>query len=222
MRPKFWYLKQFNLFEGITDSDLMAIENFTIEHYLGKKELVFEPGRKLDTVYILKEGEVILYQVHEGKKIILDILKPGSFFGNISLNPNEQTTHYAEASDNIRICALSTEAFLAVVRRYPEIVLRLLQMVTEKMREYEDRIKSTTVLTAKEHVLEAIKIIQRNDERNFLPRILRKRTKITHEKLASFTGLARETVTKAISELEKEGKLKVDGRKIISDAESVQ
>ncbi len=213
-RSKYWYLQQFNLFEGITDEDLMQIHDVSMEHFYRKKDLLFEPGTKLDTVYILKEGEVTLYQMHKDKRVILDILKPGSFFGNISLNPNEETTYYAEATDKVLICAFSTDSFLAIIRSYPEIVLRLLQMFTEKIREYEDRITSGALYNAKLKVLEAIKTIHKKDKGNFLPRILQKKTKITHEKLAAITGLARETVTKAIAELSEEEKILVEGRKI--------
>lgn len=213
-RPSYWYLQQIDLFDGLKEEDLMAITEFSIEHFFSKKELLFQPGEKLDTIYILKEGEVTIYQMHQGKKVILDILKPGSFFGNISLSPHEQTTYFAEASDKVMICALSTKTFLAIVQQYPEIVLRLLQKVTDKMHEYEQRIKTTALYSGKWKVLEAIKMIKRKDTDSFLPEILRKKTKITHEKIASLTGLARETVTKAIAELESEGKILINGRKI--------
>ena len=149
-----------------------------------------------------------------GKRVIIDILKPGSFFGNISLNPEEETTYFAEASDKVMICALSTKSFLTIVQHYPEIILRLLQMMTEKVREYEGRIKAGALFDAKEKVLDAIKVVKEKDEKDFLPRLLRKKTKITHEKLGALTGLARETVTKAIAELEQDGKIVVENRKI--------
>ncbi len=219
-RPKYWYLKQFNLFDGLKEEDFVAINDFSIEHFFNKKELLFSPGDKLDRVFILKEGEITLYQLHNGKKVILDILKPGSFFGNIAMEVSSESTYFAEASDNIMICAMTTDSFLAVIQRYPQVILRLLHMVTEKMREYEGRITSSTTLSAKESVLDAIRNIKKKDEQNFLPKVLWKNTKITHDKLASMTGLARETVTKAIAELESEKAIQVKGREIVLPGES--
>ena len=71
-----WYLKQIDLFEGITDEEIMAIAKTVVERSCTKKELLYTPFETTDSICMLKKGEVTLYHSHYGKKIIIDTLKP--------------------------------------------------------------------------------------------------------------------------------------------------
>ncbi|MDD5469385.1 MAG: helix-turn-helix domain-containing protein, partial [Candidatus Peribacteraceae bacterium] len=53
-------------------------------------------------------------------------------------------------------------------------------------------------------------LLNKKDDRSILPPVLRKRTIITHEKLAGMTGLTRETVTKQLKKLSQEGLITLD------------
>ena len=62
-----------------------------------------------------------------------------------------------------------------------------------------------SVLTAKDRILVAIHLLNEKDKQSIIPTMLRRATTITHDKLANLTGLTRETVTKQVQELQKEG-----------------
>lgn len=67
------------------------------------KEFLYTPSDAVENVFILKEGEVTLYKSIEGKKIILDVLKPGAVFGNIGFDPESGESHYAEITQKAYI-----------------------------------------------------------------------------------------------------------------------
>lgn len=202
---KFWYLNQINLFEGIPKEELMSIAEQMFDKECAKKEVLYTPFEVTDSIYILKRGEVTLYHSREGRKLIIDVLHPGSFFGNISFE-SKQNTHFAEVTEDALICLLPVSDFKKIVKERPEMMLRLIQVMSDKLGDYEERIKSS-LFDAKDKVLHHLRIIEEKGKKSILGRLLAGRKKITHEQLSQHSGLSRETVTRVINDLKKEGKI---------------
>lgn len=202
---KAWYLQQIDLFQGISDEEIMQIAKNVIEKRCSKKELIYSPFEPNDQICVLKKGEVTLYHSHLGKKLIIDVLKAGSTFGNINFNSENQSDHFAEVTEEAYICYFTVEDFMKVLQAKPQIMLRFLRIMSQRLTEYEERIKSG-LFDAKEKVLHHLEIIEKKNSKSFLGKILKKKH-LTHEELAAHTGLSRETVTRAISALKKDGKI---------------
>lgn len=200
-----WYLNQVDLFKGIPDMEIMKIADKMVEKHCEKKELLYTPFEVAESIYVLKKGEVTLYHLHRGKKLILDVLKPGSIFGGFG-STDKTVSHYAEVTQPAYLCIFNVEDFMKILQSRPELMVRLLRIFAEKMSTYEDRLKSN-VFDAKEKVLHQLKILEKRRKMNVLTKLIGKDSKITHEKLSQFTGLTRETVTRAINDLKKEGKI---------------
>lgn len=205
---KIWYLQQIDLFAGIPDEEIMTIANKMVEKKCSKKELLYTPHESNNFVCVLKKGEVTLYNSHRGRKLIIDVLKPGSIFGNIGFE-KEKNNHFAEATQDSYICIFPVEEFLKIVQAKPQIMLKLLKIMSNRLKEYEDRLKGG-LFDAKEKIIHHLKILEKKRAKGFLNRLIGKPTKITHEILAQNTGLSRETVSRAISDLKKEGLIKTD------------
>lgn len=201
-----WYLNQVDLFKGIPDNEIMKIAEKVIEKQCRKKELLYTPFDIAESIYVLKRGEVTLYHLHRGKKFIIDVLKPGSIFGAFNLDSRGKSSHFAEVTQPAYICIFQTDDFEKVIQAKPAVMLRLLKVMSERMNDYEERLKGN-VFDAKEKILEQLARLHRRKERNILHKLIGSDAKITHERLSQYTGLSRETVTRAINDLKKEGKI---------------
>lgn len=207
-KNKCWYLKQVNLFSNMTEEEVMAIATNAIERKCKKKEILYTPFQSSNVVYVLKKGEVTLYHSKDGKKLIIDVLEPGSFFGNIAFD-QEKATHFAEVTEDAYICIFPVEDFLKVIQHNPELMLRFIRIISDKLSDYENRMKGN-LMDAKERIIHYLEILEEKHKDSFLNKVARYKPKITHTKLSEHTGLTRETVTRAISELKKEGKIVED------------
>ena len=47
--------------------------------------VLFDAGDRADTMYIIRSGKVRIYREKDGHETTLDVLKPGDFFGEMSL-----------------------------------------------------------------------------------------------------------------------------------------
>lgn len=200
-----WYLNQVDLFRGIPDQDIMKIASKVVERQCQKKELLYTPFEVTESIYVLKKGEVTLYHLHRGKKLILDVLRPGSIFGGFG-GTGRKVSHYAEVTELAYVCIFNVEDFMKILQSRPQLMLRLLNILSEKMSSYEDRLKGQ-VFDAREKVLHQLRLLEKRKKINLLTRLMGKESRVTHEKLSQFTGLSRETVTRAMNDLKKEGKI---------------
>lgn len=204
-----WYLKQINLFKGLPEEELRNIKKNMQEKRYAKKKMIYTPHNEDDSIYLLKEGEITIYYLHKGRKLILDVLKPGSLFGNLNFS-EEKNTHFAEASRDAFVCIFSKNMFSQIFAHHPELVFKLFQYITQRMGEYEEKLRGV-LLGSKEKILNQLRILQKQNKR-FLGLFFTPGITISHEKLAHHIGTSRETVTRTLHELKQDGLITIDDK----------
>jgi len=201
MSRKIWYIQQLNLFGGFAKEALQKIEEaFAMKEY-EKTEVVFEPGDK-DKVFIVKTGQVELYHITEsGKKVIIERLKPGSFFGDLGTNSDQNV--YVEATTNSYVCSVDKNTFFSMVSNYPDLSEKLMKQLFNRLQSVENRMSSVITDNALTRLYKFFLSHGQKDAEN--------NTQIseafTHEQIAQMIGISRQTVTTLINQLEKKGVL---------------
>lgn len=194
---KLWYLSHLDLFEGISEEEVHRISERATDLQSTDRITLYTPFDGCDrNVFIVKEGEVVLYHSADGKRKIFDVLGPGMLFGNFVPN-TETVSHYAEALPGTRICTFPPEDLQRVVTAHPEVLARLLGKLTERLHDYEARLQMD-MASAQEKVLGELKRYS-HKKRNLFS-WFRDETPLalSHERIAELTGLNRVTVTRAI------------------------
>lgn len=225
-RPPLWYLKNIELFKGLSDDDMAELLQGILHGEYDARSFLYTPSDTVENVFLLKEGEVTLYRSADGKKIILDVLKPGAVFGNIGFDAQSGESHFAEITQKAFICTLPKNFFLQILQKRPDIALQALKVLSKRVSQYEMQIRTLSALQARDRILATVHLLNEKERESILPPLLRMHTKITHEKLGNMTGLTRETVTKQLAELENDGMIVITrkhieltemGRKAIMD-----
>lgn len=195
--------------------EIMQIAEKATEHRCESNKHIYGHHDGFDrNVFILKEGEVVFYHSHNGKRQIFDVLGPGSLFGNF-FPTSASASHFAEALSGSRYCSLPVEDFQKVVAAHPEILTRLLRKLSERLQDYEHKLK-IDMGSAMDRVLGELKRYQRKKRNPFSLLSKDPPLALTHEKLAELTGLNRVTVTRTIKLLKLEGEINVDEKGLIS------
>ncbi|OGH12034.1 MAG: hypothetical protein A2857_03485 [Candidatus Levybacteria bacterium RIFCSPHIGHO2_01_FULL_36_15] len=176
-------------------------------------------------IYLIVDGRAFLSCIEEdGKKIIFDIIGEGSILGNLDflkaeVSSNECMFIEPFPRSTLKLYEITRENFLKVLYDYPDFVFHVLSDLSERIFRLEKKIEELVFSRLKVRILYVlIQLGQPTDER-----YLKVDVKITHEKLAESTGAARETVSRALSELQKDGFIFYDKkRNIIVDLEEKQ
>lgn len=209
MTKKIWYLQQLDLFEDLPSGTLIEVESHFHMKECRKGTLVFSPG-DTNTVYIVKRGRVQVYAVHEqGKKFILDVLHPGSVFGDLTAKNSREV--FAEVLSDSYICSINKNDFFTLISQHPPVAHKLMRTLFEQLSTLENKAASL----AHDNVLNRlIKLIKNLGRPSIKAQNMYVIEPFTHEQLAQMIGISRQTVTTLLNQLEQEQRIKRKGKYI--------
>lgn len=205
MKRKILCLRNVNVYDGISEENLIKATDKAVEDYFEKGHVFYRPQNPAKNVYVLKSGEVELYREENGKKIVIEVLGPGDTFGDFGV----RTTHCARAVRRSFVCETPTEEFLNIVKIYPQIALNLMQVMAEKISYYEDKITEFSK-SAEERILAELRRIKEKNSRKIWGKLFDIPLRISHKRLAEQIGLNRVTVTKLMGKLQSANKIEID------------
>lgn len=202
MNKKLWYIQQLDLFREVTKEKLKQIESLILMREYCKKEVIFEPGDK-DKVFIVKTGQVELYQLSPiGKKVIIERLLPGSIFGDLGTEGENEL--FVEATTDSYVCSLQKDRFFTMISQHPELSEKLMKQLFQRLLKVEKRMSSVATDSAFQRLVKLLLSLGKKKADDSME----VSEKFTHEELAQMLGISRQTVTTIINQLEKKGLIK--------------
>ncbi len=201
------YFREVDLFKGLSEEELEECKRSLPMFEADKGRLLVIPGRDEQVLYIVKRGTVRLYRLsHDGREVTLGELALGDVFGTLPLFGALSRNTYAVAATDALICKITEERLADLCARHPDMALRLLRIVGERLASAEDQIEDLVFRTAEQRI--ARQIIKMLESAN------RSKLTVSHEEIARNAGVARETVTKMLKDLERHGAVKTGYRSL--------
>jgi CRP/FNR family transcriptional regulator, cyclic AMP receptor protein len=127
-------LAQVPLFAGLSPRHLKRIGDLTEEVRFMEGASVVRHGDAGDTFFVILEGEA---KVQGPSGRVVNRLRPGEFFGEISLLDGGPRTASVVAETPLTMLALSRSSLLRLVQREPAVGIRLLSHVAMMLRRLE-------------------------------------------------------------------------------------
>lgn len=204
------------MFSGLSDVELHRIIRLTGHKSYKKGETLFLEGEASETLYILNEGQIKLSKItKDGKEQILHILTPGDFFGELSLFGTNRICNFSSfAVSDTRICILTKNHMDSILRENPDIALKILSTVSDRLAETENLAQNLATKDVEARI--AYILLEFCDkygtEKDGEIHI---RVPINREEMANYAGVTRETMSRKLKKLETEGILAFQGSKVI-------
>lgn len=211
---KLWYLKQCDIFHGLSKPDLDKVAAIARERTIPKKKIIYTPEDKDEAMFILKKGRARIFKLSaEGKMITLAILKDKDIFGAMSLIKGGASKAYAETLDDSYICMIRQEDFRNLIKEMPEIALGLVEKINQRLKEAEDRIEDLVFRDVPGRIASILLKLAEQFGKDS-PAGAQINFKITHQELADMSGTTRETATVILNELREDKVLKIEDKYI--------
>jgi len=212
---KIWYLKQINIFKELSQPQLEEVDRIAIHKYLKKKEIIYLPGDSSDKVYLLKKGRVKVSRLSEdGREMTMTLLEPGEFFGESALYAEQPTrSTMAEALDDAMICSIYRPEFEQMLKREPDLALRVTKAIGRRRREIESRLEDMvfrSVPARLAHLL--LKLAGQYGKEKKVGLLID--VGLTHLEIANLIGSTRETTTTQLNNLKRSGLIDIRKRNI--------
>jgi len=200
-------LRRVPLFAQLGDDDLDRLAAMARERpYPRNSVIVFEddPG---DALFIVGVGQVKVVLVGEdGREVILAVLGPGDFFGELALIDDEPRSAHVIAMDDARLLVLRRDDFQQALETHPRIALGMLRTLSRRLRRADDQIGSLVLLDVYGRVARVLLELA-GKEGDLVKRV-------THATIAQMIGSSRETVSRTLRELADHGLIDVSPRGI--------
>lgn len=119
--------------ESTATRNLDDVAAFTVSGSTG--DVIFREGEASADMYVIIDGTIELERRVGGEVRTVGRLEPGESFGETSLladGPREVT---ARATSDYRLLKLDRETFGQLVREEPEIAMRLMRRLSERLRD---------------------------------------------------------------------------------------
>ena len=193
------------LFSELDDRELACLERLVKTRQVDKKNIIVQEDEPGDSLFIVLEGMVkISSYTADGKEVVLALLGKGAFFGEMSLLDRQPRSATVTTMEPTRLAQISRRDLDPLLLEQPQITLKLLTEVVSRLRKTSrvlERISSMDV----PHRLYAYlidfcqrfgQLLEDGKYDVVLP---------THQLMADQLSTSRETVSRAISMLKKEG-----------------
>jgi len=192
------------LFAGLPEADLAEIESMTKWHHLAAAEVVFDQDSHSRDVYFVVSGRVrVLTASQPDREVALADVGAGDHFGELAAIDGGERSAKVVAQEDSLIASIEGPAFKAVMLRFPEVGLRLVEGFARIIRTLDARVTDLSSLTDGQRVMVELVRLAQPDPRlagNFhiadLP---------NHKEIASWAGTSREAVAQTIGELARMG-----------------
>ncbi|WP_199623657.1 Crp/Fnr family transcriptional regulator [Paenibacillus alkalitolerans] len=212
-------LKNIPILEDFDPEDLKAVGPLLKERNYKRGSILFFEGDPGEELFVIGSGFVKIYRLEQAldqtKEITLSLFKDGDYFGEMSLIEKDGTrSATAETIEPSTIFTLSRNDFVQFLERSPLLCLKLLEVTMKRLRKANDQIHDLTFLDVRSRIIKNIDRLSAEYGVEAGGR-LRIDLKLTHQQIANMVGTVRESVTKVLQELQDDGIITIDKKRII-------
>lgn len=206
-------LERTRLFRGLPSATIQRISALSVRRAYGNGAVVFSRADPGDALYGVVTGKIrISASARDGREMFLNIMEPGDTFGEIALLDGRPRTATASATAPSELIIITREHFLELLKREPELVSHVVQLLCERIRWTSGLAEESALLNVPERLarrLLSLGTLHGRETPNGVE------LRISQEELARFLGLSRQAVNQYLQHWKAHGWLALGRGKIV-------
>jgi CRP-like cAMP-binding protein len=204
------FLRKVPLFSELSEDDLRQLVGVVREQHYRKNVTIFHINDPGNALFILKSGIVkVTIEDQNGREIILRILYPTDFFGDMSLldsMPRSATVTTQEATDCL---VIYRDHFLHLIETAPKILLAVTATLSRRLRRMNDLIRSLAFYDVYGKVARVLLDLATERGRPTAEGTVID-LRFTQQELAELAGMSRETMTRTLRDFQQAGVVRIE------------
>lgn len=181
---------------------------------LKRGQVLFDQGDLDDRLFVLDSGLLeVSVMAAEGRKLSLNLLRPGDIFGEIAIFDPGPRTARIEALESCSLRAIRREVLFVAMGQSSDLMVEIVQLAGRRLRWMSQQMEQQVFLS---------------QPRRLAARLLFLTTpsgeiRMSQAQLADYVGVTREAVSKTLSDWRQSGIVEVSrGRIVVRDAQALQ
>jgi CRP/FNR family transcriptional regulator len=205
-------LRSCQLFVGLPLPDLENIANVTVVKSLEKGDYLFREGDIAHGFYVVQRGAVNIHRVSAvGKEQIIHIFRTGDSFAEVALASATGYPADARALEPTQVLLVQKDGILALLKRQPELALRMLGSMSSHLRVLVSQLEDLTVKDVETRLANWLVKRCPNTQSETPVRI---ELTMTKRVLAAELGTVSETFSRTLAKFREQNLLTVKGKSV--------
>lgn len=203
------------LLDNLENNKLEQFKKYLKDETFKKNQCIIDQNMKLNKIYMLRKGRVkTTLQDKQGGVRVRSLLLPGDSFGELAFLNDDYPICGAYAVTDVSLFSINSSEFYKTIMIHPEIQCNLLMCLMKQIQKMNMNYLNYLNNDMKGRV--GLVILRIAEESG-----LHLNTSVTvydipnQRDIASLAGTSRETVSRTLSQLEKEDYIIREGKKII-------
>jgi CRP/FNR family cyclic AMP-dependent transcriptional regulator len=208
-------LRTLPIFADLDEDALETLAGMVKYKQVPKGAFIVTQHERGGCMYLLVSGRVkVSLASPDGKELALSYLEAPAHFGEMSLVDSEPRSADVIAVTDVEVLALEGKDLSAAIQLQPRLALSLIATLSRRLRHTISRLEDMAFHDATHRVMRVLlNVATASYEVRGVPVI----AGLTHYEIATLAGTSRETASRIISSLVREGVLATKGRRIVVD-----
>src|SRR3954468_23282272 len=204
-------LKNVPLFSSFTDQQLALLLPAVQHRRFPRGSYVIRAGEETDALYIILAGRAkVLIPDDDGNEVILSMIGPNEFFGEMGLLDDQPRSASVETLEPCEMLRITRSAFLACLKDNFDAALVIIRNLVKRLREADRKIESLALIDVYGRVARLlIEMAQQQTDGQW---IIEKAP--PKQEIARMIGASREMVSRVVKDLHDKGVIRAEKRKI--------
>ena len=203
-------LKSVPLFSAFSDSQLSQLLSCVQHRSYPRNAFILRAGEETDALYILLSGRVkVLIPDEEGHEVILSIMGPQEFFGEMGLLDDLTRSASVETLESCEMLRLSRAGFTNILKDNFELAMLIIRNLVRRLRDADRKIESLALIDVYGRVARLLIEMAKNVDGKWV---------VEHappkQEIARMIGASREMVSRVVKDLHHKGLIRADKRRI--------
>ena len=198
------------LFAGLDEQQLAVLARAIVRKSAGRNAKIIGAGDPTDSLYIVISGRLKVQMSDEqGREVILSILGPGEFFGEMGLLDDSPRSASVVTLEACELLTISKTDFKRSLAGNSELSLTVMRGLVKRLREADRKIGSLALMDVYGRV--ARLLLEMAEDIDGEKVVVKKLSK---QDIAKMIGASREMVSRVMKDLQLGGYIEVRGRSI--------
>jgi CRP/FNR family cyclic AMP-dependent transcriptional regulator len=212
-------LKGVPLFSLFSDAQLAQLLTCVQHRSYPRNAFILRAGEETDALYLVLSGRVkVLIPDEEGHEVILSIIGPQEYFGEMGLLDDQTRSASVETLEACEMLRLSKAGFTNILKDNFELAMLIIRNLVKRLREADRKIESLALIDVYGRVARLLIDMAKNQEGRWV---------VEHappkQEIARMIGASREMVSRVVKDLQGKGLIRAEKRRIyVLDKQSMQ
>jgi CRP/FNR family cyclic AMP-dependent transcriptional regulator len=204
-------LRNVPLFAGLNEEQLTMLVRMIVRNSFGRNATIIGAGDPTDSLYIVINGRLkVLMSDEQGREVILSLLGPGEFFGEMGLLDDSPRSASVVTQEPCELMSISKADFKRTLEENFDLSLMVMRGLVRRLREADQKIGSLALMDVYGRV--ARLLLEMAEDIDGEKVVVKKLSK---QDIAKMIGASREMVSRVMKDLQLGGYIEARGRSIV-------